>query len=93
MDDLIKVGGGVTGTALSAAATAAQTDPVYQIISLITTIVGLLVTIATTIVIPIIRWYLRAHRDGHITDDELQDLSDTLDRTAPPDSRDHHPRR
>ena len=93
MDDLIKVGGGVTGTALSAAATAAQTDPVYQIISLVTTIVGLLVTIATTIVIPAIRWYLSARRDGHITEDELQDLADDLHRTAPPDSRDHHPRR
>ena len=97
MDDLIKVGGGVTGTALSAAATAAQTDPVYQIISLVTTIVGLLVTIATTIVIPAIRWYLSARRDGKITPDELHDLSDdladSLHRTAPPDSRDHHPRR
>ena len=93
MDDLIKLGGGVTGTALSAAAAATQTDPVYQIISLITAIVGLLVTIATTIVIPVIRWYLRARRDSHITEDELQDLADALHRTAPPDSRDHHPRR
>ena len=89
MDDLIKLGGGVTGTALSAAAAATQTDPVYQIISLITAIVGLLVTIATTIVIPVIRWYLRARRDGKITSDELQDLADDLHRTSPPDSHDH----
>ena len=89
MDDLIKLGGGVTGTALSAAAAATQTDPVYQIISLITAIVGLLVTIATTIVIPVVRWYLRARRDGKVTPDELDDLAGALHRTSPPDSHDH----
>ena len=87
MDELVKVGGGVTGTALSAAATAAQTDPVYQIISLITTIIGLVVTIVTTIVVPIITWYIKAHKDGKITKEELDALADKLqDSTSPHDA-------
>ena len=63
-----EVVGGMCGTALSAVGTGLQTSEVLQIISLVLTIIGSLITIAMAI----INWWKKAKADGKITSDEIQ---------------------
>lgn len=64
-----EVVGGMCGTALSAVGTGLQTSEVLQIISLVLTIIGSLITIAMAI----INWWKKAKADGKITSDEIQE--------------------
>ena len=64
-----EVVGGIGGTLLSATGTAMQTSEVLQIISLVITIIGGLLTI----VMAIINWWKKAKADGKITSDEIQE--------------------
>lgn len=61
---------GTIGTILSAVGTGLQTNEVLEMISLIITIVG---GIITFIVVPLINWYKHAKQDGKITTDEIKD--------------------
>ena len=61
--------GGMCGTALSAVGTGLQTSEVLQIISLVLTIIGSLITITMAI----INWWKKAKADGKITSDEIQE--------------------
>lgn len=61
---------GTIGTCLSAVGTGLQTNEVLEMISLIITIVG---GIITFIVVPLINWYKHAKKDGKITIDEVKD--------------------
>ena len=74
-----EVVGGMCGTALSAVGTGLQTSEVLQIISLVLTIIGSLITIAMAI----INWWKKAKADGEITSDEIQEgieiIQDGLD--------------
>lgn len=67
--------GGLVGTGLSAIGTATQTQEILQIISLVITIIGGLVSL---IIIPILNWYNKAKKDGKITTDELIEGAETL---------------
>lgn len=67
--------GGIIGTGLSAIGTAIQTSEVLQIISLVITIIGALISM---ILIPILSWYKRAKQDGKITIDEVIEGGETL---------------
>lgn len=69
--------GGASGTLLSAAGTAMQTNEVLQTISLIITILG---GIMSLIVIPVLNWYKNAKKDGKITKDEVKEGLDTLEK-------------
>ena len=62
--------GGAIGTALSAVGTGLQTNEVLQIISIVITILG---GIISMIVIPLLNWYQKAKQDGKITKEELKD--------------------
>lgn len=64
-----EVVGGMCGTALSAVGTGLQTSEVLQIISLVLTIIGSLITITMAI----INWWKKAKADGKITSDEIQE--------------------
>lgn len=64
-----EVVGGICGTALSAVGTGLQTSEVLQIISLVLTIIGSLITITMAI----INWWKKAKADGKITEDEIQE--------------------
>ncbi len=66
--------GGVASS-LSAVGTSIQTNEVLQIISLVLTIVG---TLITFIVLPLLNWYIKAKKDGKITIDEVKEGVDTL---------------
>lgn len=68
--------GGVIGTTLSAIGTATQTQEILQIVSLIITILG---GIISFIVIPILNWYRKAKEDGKITIDEIKEGTETLE--------------
>lgn len=67
--------GGLIGTSLSAVGTATQTQEILQIVSLIITIIGGIVSL---IIIPILNWYKNAKKDGKISVDELIDGANTL---------------
>ena len=64
-----EVVGGMCGTVLSAVGTGLQTSEVLQIISLVLTIIGSLITIAMAI----INWWKKAKADGKITSEEIQE--------------------
>lgn len=68
MKDELLVGG--IGTALSAVGTATQVNELLQIISLIITIVG---GIISFIVLPLITWFINAKKDGKIDKKEITD--------------------
>ena len=67
--------GGSIGAALSVIGTVLQTSEILQIISLVITIVGAVISM---IVLPLLNWYKNAKRDGKITFDEFIEGVDTL---------------
>ena len=68
---------GAVGTSLGIVGTATQTNEVLQTISLIVTIVGAIISM---IVVPLLSWYLRAKKDGKITDEEIKEGVEILDK-------------
>ena len=66
---------GTAGTALSVAGTVIQTNELLQLISLIISIVGGLITF---IVVPLLTWYNKAKADGKITKEEINEAKDTI---------------
>lgn len=68
---------GATGTAVSAAGFALSVTQLQAILSLTATIIGLVITVATSIVIPVIHKIIEAKKDGKITKDEAIDIVDT----------------
>lgn len=66
---------GGAASSLSAVGTSIQTDEVLQIISLVLTILG---TLITFIVLPLLNWYIKAKKDGKITIDEVKEGVETL---------------
>ena len=66
--------GGVASS-LSVVGTSLQTNEVLQIISLVLTIVG---TLITFIVLPLLNWYIKAKKDGKITIEEVKEGVETL---------------
>lgn len=59
---------GIIGTALGVLGSATQTREILQIVSIIITIIG---GVITWIVIPVLNWYKKAKSDGKVTTDEL----------------------
>ena len=83
MDDLVKRGFcGMFGVALSASSLVAPPDTLQRIdliISIICSILGLLFTITTVIVIPVVKKIIKAKKnDGKIDLDEAEDIVNTL---------------
>ena len=60
---------GTIGTTLSFVGTATQTNEILQIISMIITIIGGLITF---IIMPLVNWYKSAKKDGKKSAKELQ---------------------
>lgn len=76
VDDKVLTGGAV-GTVLSVAGTGLSVTELQQIISIICTIIGLLITITTAVIIPIWKSIRDAKKDGKITPEELEDIAKT----------------
>lgn len=66
---------GVFATGTSAVGTVLQTSEVLQIISMIITILGGIVSL---IVLPLLNWWKNAKKDGKITDEEIDEGVKTL---------------
>jgi len=69
--------GGAIGTILSATGTAIQPSEVLQIISLVITIIG---GIISMIVIPLVSWYKRAKEDGKIDKNEVKEALEIVEK-------------
>ena len=58
---------------IGVALTPQQLENVEHITAIICMIVGLLITIICSIIIPLIKWWKKAKADGKITEDEIQE--------------------
>lgn len=58
---------------LGVALTPQELESVEHITAIICMIVGLLITIVCSIIIPLIKWWKNAKADGKITEDEIQE--------------------
>ena len=80
-----KLIGGMFGTAISAVGAGLSVTDLQAIISIIATVIGLMITIITGVVIPVIKKYKKAKEDGKVTIDEAIDIIETakdgLDKT------------
>ena len=63
---------------LGVALTPQEIESVEHITAIICMAVGLLITIVTSIVIPLIKWWKKAKADGKITEDELNEGIDII---------------
>ena len=66
---------GIFGTSLSAIGTIIQTNEMLQTISLVTTIIGGIITL---IIIPILNWWRKAKKDGKVTKEEIEEGVDIV---------------
>ena len=71
-DEIVGFGGTIFGGVM----TAIQANEVLQVIQAILTVVGLLITISYTIW----KWYRKAKADGKITEDEVDELMEDLNK-------------
>lgn len=69
--------GGTLGTCISAFGISYSTTQVESIVSIICTILGLLITIVTTLIIPIAKKIKDANKDGKVTIEEVEDIVNT----------------
>ena len=68
--------GGVIGIIVSS--TGITAGEIESIVSIVCSIIGLLITIAFVVVIPVIKKIIAAKKDGKITTDEVEDILDTV---------------
>lgn len=74
--------GGMTGTVVSLSGAAISVGDIYIWINIVLGVVGFLITLATTVVIPLIKWAKKSNADGKISAEEIQELSDLLESTG-----------
>ena len=83
--------GGLFGTSLSASSVALSSEELDHIVSIVCAVMGVIIVIITSIVIPLIQWHKKSKADGKITKEELEeagkiisngveDVKDTLDK-------------
>lgn len=65
------------GATLGAVGTATQTNETLETISLIVTIVGAVISF---IVCPLLSWFNRAKKDGHIDSEEIEELTKDISK-------------
>lgn len=69
---------GTIGSCISAVGVAVSSEQLDHIVSIICAVIGLLITATTCLIIPLIKWYKNAKKDGKIDEEELDDLSHIL---------------
>ena len=71
--------GGTVGTIISALAINVDNlRSIESIVAIVCTSLGLLITIITSLIIPLVKWYARSKKDGKISADEVVDGVETL---------------
>lgn len=76
MKEEMKLFGGVAGTMISSAGI--TISEINELVSLICSLIGIIITITTCIVLPLIAKIKKAAEDGKITGDEIEDINNTL---------------
>lgn len=66
------------GVATSFSSMAISTTELSDIVAIITAILGLLIVIIVNLLIPLIRWFIKAKKDGKIDSKEIIELTDTI---------------
>ena len=61
------------GESVAVVGTATQTNQYLQTISLIITIIGGVLTIIATCIVPLIKWFKNARKDGKIDEEEIKE--------------------
>lgn len=69
--------GAICGNVMSAMGFAMSTNEISQVVSIVCTVIGTVITIVSALVIPIWKSISKAKEDGEITPDEVQDIIDT----------------
>ena len=71
--------GGTVGTMVSALSINVDNlHSIETIVAIVCTVLGLLITIITSVVIPLCRWYAESKKDGKISADEVVECAQTL---------------
>ena len=73
-----------------------QLESLESITAIICMVVGLLITIISSIIIPLVKWWKKTKADGKITDEEIQEgihiihngIEDLKDKTQKEDKED-----
>lgn len=72
MKDL-KIIGGIFGTGLSASSVALSSAELDHIVSIVCAVIGVIIVIITSIVIPLVQHFKKAKADGVITKEEIEE--------------------
>ena len=71
--------GGTVGTMVSALSiNVDDLHSIESIVAIVCTVLGLLITIITSLIIPLCRWYAQSKKDGKISADEVVEGAETL---------------
>ena len=76
MKDEMKLFGGAAGTMISSAGITIA--DINEWVSLFCSLIGIIITITTCIVLPLIAKIKNAAEDGKVTGDEIEDINNTL---------------
>lgn len=68
------IAGAICGNVMSALGIAMSTTELSQIISIVCTVIGTIITVVSALVIPVWKTIRKAKEDGEITPDEVQDI-------------------
>lgn len=77
MTDLKTFISATIGATLGAVGTATQTNETLETISLIITIIG---AVLSFIVCPLLSWFNKAKKDGHIDSEEIEELTKDISK-------------
>lgn len=75
--------GSLVGNALSitgVALTETQLQTAESIVAIICMVLGLLITIVCSIILPLIKWWRKAKADGVISEEEINEATDIIEK-------------
>lgn len=64
---------GLLGSAISSMGLVISTEQLEQIISIICSVIGVIIVIVSSIIIPLVQWHKKAKEDGKISKEELEE--------------------
>lgn len=74
---------GLFGTCISAAAIKVDDlQSIESITGIVCTSLGLLITLVSAVIIPLIKWYRESKKDGKIDAEEVEKLAETIQKGA-----------
>lgn len=73
---------GIVGTAISATGAGMSVNEIQAIVSIIVTIAGFIISVLIPVIIKIVKKIKEAKKDGVITDEETEEIIDTISEGA-----------